>query len=158
MRRALEGRRKTANRFARRLAGKSGIIPAVDGCRIFLSADLTKTERAEEVTGLESEYAYWVVTGAVGVMVGTLAWFVRRLIAELEAKIERGEKATRDQMDALQRRMDKQEERYDRLLTILPDKYALRDDLIRMSQNIEAQLGQIRELIVNGFREKEGNG
>ena len=105
-----------------------------------------------------SEYAYWVVTGAVGLMVGTLAWFIRRLVAELEAKIERGEKATRDRMDALEKRMEKQEERYDRLLTLLPDKYALRDDLIRMSQNIEAQLGQIRELIVNGFREKEGNG
>ena len=107
---------------------------------------------------MESEYVYWVVTGAVGLMVGTLAWFIRRLIADLEAKIERGEKATRDRMDALEKRMEKQEERYDRLLTLLPDKYALRDDLIRMSQNIEAQLGQIRELIVNGFREKEGNG
>jgi len=105
---------------------------------------------------MEARYAYWVVTTAVGLMVAALAWFIRRLIAELESKIERSEKVTGERMDALEKRMSRQEDRYDMLLTQLPEKYALRDDLIRMTQNIEAQLSQIRELIVNGFREKEG--
>jgi DNA repair ATPase RecN len=107
---------------------------------------------------MEAQYAYWIITGAVGLMVAALAWFIKRLVAELESKIERSEKTTCERMDALEKRMDKQEERYDRLLTQLPEKYALRDDLIRMTQNIESQLSQIRELIVNGFRDKEGTG
>jgi flagellar biosynthesis/type III secretory pathway M-ring protein FliF/YscJ len=105
---------------------------------------------------MDAQYAYWIVTFAVGLMVAALAWFIRRLIAELEGKIERSEKQTGERMDALEKRMDRQEDRYDMLLTQLPEKYALRDDLIRMTQNIEAQLSQIRELIVNGLRDKEG--
>jgi DNA repair ATPase RecN len=104
---------------------------------------------------MNSGYAYWAVTGAVGLMVGSLAWFIKRLVTELETKIARGEKSACDRMDALEKRMDKHEERYDRLLTQLPEKYALRDDLIRMSQNIESQLGQIRELILSALRERE---
>lgn len=102
------------------------------------------------------QYAYWIVTFLVGLMVAALAWFIRRLISELEDKIERSEKATGARMDALEKRVGRQEDRYDMLLTQLPEKYALRDDLIRMSQNIEAQLSQIRELIVNGFRDRDG--
>ena len=105
---------------------------------------------------MEAQYAYWIVTFAVGLMVAALAWFIKRLVSELEGRIARSEKTTLERMDALEKRMDRHEERYVRLLIQLPEKYALRDDLIRMSQNIEAQLGQIRELIVNGFREKEG--
>ena len=105
---------------------------------------------------MESQYAYWIVTFAVGLMVAALAWFIKRLVAELESKIERSEKTTGERMDVLEKRMDRQEDRCDQLLTQLPEKYALRDDLIRMTQNIEAQLSQIRELIVNGLREKEG--
>lgn len=105
---------------------------------------------------MEARYAYWIVTFAVGLMVGALAWFIKRLVAELESKIERSEKTTGERMEALEKRMDRQEDRYDLLLTQLPEKYALRDDLIRMTQNIEAQLSQIRELIVSGLREKEG--
>ena len=104
----------------------------------------------------ESQYAFWAATGAIGLMVAALAWFIKRLVGDLEAKIERGEKSAGERMDALEKRIDKQEERYDRLITLLPEKYALRDDLIRMTQNIEAQLGQIRELIIGGFKEKEG--
>ena len=107
---------------------------------------------------MDAQYAYWIVTFAVGLMVAALAWFIRRLIAELEGKIERSEKQTGERMDALEKRMNRQEDRYDMLLTQLPEKYALRDDLIRMTQNIEAQLSQIRELIVNGLRDKEGFG
>ena len=105
--------------------------------------------------GMEPQYAHWVVTSAVGLMVAALAWFIKRLVTELEEKIERSEKATGARMDALDRRMGRQEDRYDMLLTQLPEKYALRDDLIRMTQNIEAQLSQIRELIVNGFLDRE---
>ena len=102
------------------------------------------------------QYAHWIVTTAVGLMVAALAWFIKRLVAELEEKIERSERATGARMDALDKRMGRQEDRYDTLLTQLPEKYALRDDLIRMTQNIEGQLSQIRELIVNGFRDREG--
>lgn len=102
------------------------------------------------------QYAHWIVTTAVGLMVAALAWFIKRLVAELEEKIERSERATGTRMDALDKRMGRQEDRYDTLLTQLPEKYALRDDLIRMTQNIEGQLSQIRELIVNGFRDREG--
>lgn len=102
------------------------------------------------------QYAHWIVTTAVGLMVAALAWFIKRLVTELEEKIERSERATGARMDALDKRMGRQEDRYDTLLTQLPEKYALRDDLIRMTQNIEGQLSQIRELIVNGFRDREG--
>lgn len=105
--------------------------------------------------GME-QYAHWIVTTAVGLMVAALAWFIKRLVTELEEKIERSERATGARMDALDKRMGRQEDRYDTLLTQLPEKYALRDDLIRMTQNIEGQLSQIRELIVNGFRDREG--
>jgi len=88
---------------------------------------------------MESQYAFWAATGAVGLMVAALAWFIKRLVSDLEAKIERGEKRAGERMAALEKRIDKQEERYDRLITLLPEKYALRDDLIRMTQNIEAQ-------------------
>jgi flagellar biosynthesis/type III secretory pathway M-ring protein FliF/YscJ len=126
------------------------MIPAVETLPEFF---VPAVERGE---GMEAQYAYWIVTFAVGLMVAALAWFIRRLIAELENKIERSEKATGERMDALEKRMNRQEDRYDVLLTQLPEKYALRDDLIRMTQNIEAQLSQIRELIVNGFCEREG--
>lgn len=105
---------------------------------------------------MEDQYTYWIITGVTGLMVAALAWFIKRLVSELEAKIAHSEKATSDRMDALEKRMDKQEDRYDKLLIQLPEKYALRDDLIRMTQSIEAQLGQIRDLIVNGIREREG--
>jgi len=103
------------------------------------------------------QYSFWVVTSVIGLMIAALAWFMKRLVSELEAKIARSEKANRERMDALEKRIDRQDDRYDQLLTQLPEKYALRDDLIRMTQNIEAQLSRIRDLIINGFRgEKEG--
>ena len=105
---------------------------------------------------MEARYAYWVVTFSVAVMVAALAWFIKRLVADLEHKIERSEKVAGERMDALEKRMDRQEDRSDALLTQLPEKYALRDDLIRMTQNIEAQLSQIRDLIVNALKDKEG--
>ena len=104
----------------------------------------------------DPQYSFWLVTSVVGLMIAALAWFIKRLVGELEAKIARSDKANGDRMDAIEKRMDKQEERYDRLLTQLPEKYALRDDLIRMTQDINAQLTQIRELIVSGIRDREG--
>lgn len=105
---------------------------------------------------MEAQYGYWAVTGMIGLMVAALAWFIKRLVSELEVKIARSEKSACERMDALEKRMDKQEDRYDNLLVQLPEKYALRDDLIRMSQNIEAQLAQIRDLIVSALREGRG--
>lgn len=107
---------------------------------------------------MDPQYTYWIITGVIGLMVAALGWFVKRLVSDLEAKIARSEKTTCERMDGLEKRMDKQEERYDRLITQLPEKYALRDDLIRMTQDINAQLTQIRELIVNGLRDREGKG
>ncbi len=31
---------------------------------------------------MEAQYAYWIVTFAVGLMVAALAWFIKRLVAE----------------------------------------------------------------------------
>lgn len=102
---------------------------------------------------MDPQYSFWVLTTAVGLMIAALAWFIKRLVGELEAKIARSEKTTCERMDALEKRIDRQDDRYDDLLKQLPEKYALRDDLIRMAQNIESQLSQIRDLIITNMRE-----
>ena len=102
---------------------------------------------------MEPQYSFWLITGVIGLMVAALAWFMKRLVGELEAKIARTEKANSERMDALEKRIDRQDDRYDDLLKQLPEKYALRDDLIRMAQNIESQLSNIRDLIITNMRE-----
>jgi DNA repair ATPase RecN len=99
------------------------------------------------------QYGFWITTTVAGLMIAALAWFIKRLFSELEAKIARSEKAACDRMDAMEKRVDRQDDRYDDLLKQLPEKYALRDDLIRMAQNIESQLSQIRDLIITSIRE-----
>jgi len=108
---------------------------------------------------MDPNYSFWVATTVIGLMVAALAWFIKRLVSELENKIAASDKANRERMDALEKRVDRQEDRYDMLLTQLPEKYALRDDLIRMSQNISAELGALRDLIIRalGRNGKEGS-
>lgn len=105
---------------------------------------------------MDPQYIFWIATTVIGLMIAALAWFIKRLVSELEAKIARTEKANGERMDALEKRMEKQEDRYDNLLKQLPEKYALRDDLIRLAQNISAEIGSLRDLIINALRDKEG--
>lgn len=95
------------------------------------------------------QYGYWVVTGAVGLMVGALAWFLKRTLAELESKITRSETATKSRFEGLEKRIDKQDERFDQMVKDLPKTYAYRDDLIRMTQNLDARLDKIQDILMD---------
>jgi hypothetical protein len=43
---------------------------------------------------MDSQYSFWLITSIVGLMIAALAWFIKRLVGELEAKIARSDKAT----------------------------------------------------------------
>ncbi|MEF9974358.1 MAG: hypothetical protein RR893_10580 [Clostridia bacterium] len=94
------------------------------------------------------QYSTWLVTGAVGLMIGALGWFIRRTISEVESKIVKSEEATRGRFEAIEKRVDKQDERFDQMVKDLPKTYAYRDDLIRMTQAIESRLDRIQDLLL----------
>lgn len=74
---------------------------------------------------LENKYIYWIITTAVGLLVGALTWFVKRAI---------------DKMD---KRIDEQEDKLNKTINDLPFLYTLREDSIRSQANIERKIDQI---------------
>ena len=100
------------------------------------------------------EYTFWLVTGAIGLMIAALAWFIKRMIAEIEKKIEQSAEQNKGRFAAIEKRIDKQDERFDQMVKDLPKTYAYRDDLIRMSQNLDSRLDKIQDLLIS--MKKEG--
>lgn len=95
------------------------------------------------------QYTYWIVTTILGLMIGALGWLIKKLIGDLETKIARSEASTSKRLEQLEKRVDKGDERFDALIKDLPQKYAYRDDLIRMSQTIEARLDRIQDILLD---------
>lgn len=95
------------------------------------------------------QYGFWITTTAIGLMIAALGYFLKRTLGELERKIERSEATTKERFEALEKRIEKQDERFDGLIRDLPTKYAYRDDLIRMTQNIESGMDRIRDGVDN---------
>lgn len=91
----------------------------------------------------------WIATTVIGLMITALGWFIKRMVSELEKKIERSDAANKERFEALEKRIEKQDERMDQMVKDLPRTYALRDDLIRMTQAIEARLDKIHDLLMN---------
>ena len=101
------------------------------------------------------QYGFWVTTTVVALMISGLGFFLKRTLSELEKKIERSESATTGRFEGLEKRLDKQEERFDAMIKDLPKQYAYRDDLIRMSQGIDSRLDKIQDSLISLIR-KEG--
>lgn len=105
------------------------------------------------------QYQFWVATTVIGLMIGALGFFLKRTLTEVERKIERSERSNKERFEALEKRVEKQDERFDQLVQGLPTKYAYRDDLIRMSQNIEGKLDRIQDLLMGlGIKGGGNNG
>lgn len=94
------------------------------------------------------QYTYWLITGIIGLMIGALGWFIKRTVSDLEAKITRTETTNQGRFESIEKRIEKQEERFDRMIKDLPKTYAYRDDLIRMTQNIDGRLDKIQDTLM----------
>lgn len=74
---------------------------------------------------LDNKYVFWIITTAVGLLVGALTWFVKRAI------------------DKMEKRIDEQEDKLNKTINDLPFLYTLREDFIRAQANNDRKLDQI---------------
>ena len=95
------------------------------------------------------QVGFWIVTTVAGLMIGALGWFVKRTVSEMEGLVGRSDAANKERFLSIEKRAEKQGERYDAMVSDLPTKYAMRDDLIRMNRNIESRLDKIQDLIMD---------
>lgn len=95
------------------------------------------------------QYWYWIATTAIGLMIGALGFFLKRTLSELEKKVERSESASSGRSVLMEKRLEKLEDRFDNLLKEMPDKYASRDDMIRMNQGLEYRLDKIQDTLMD---------
>ena len=63
---------------------------------------------------LDNKYVFWIITTAVGLLVGALTWFVKRAI------------------DKMEKRIDEQEDKLNKTINDLPFLYTLRLSLIHI--------------------------
>ena len=83
------------------------------------------------------EYVFWAVTGAVGLLISALAFFVKRGI---------------DKKDARDKRITEVEDKLNNAINQMPFLYTLREDFIRSNAQQNRKLDQIITLLM----EKEG--
>ena len=98
------------------------------------------------------QYGVWITTTVVTLMIGGLGFFMKKTLADIEKKIEKNESATAGRLGIIEKRQDKQDERFDAMVKELPKQYAYRDDLIRMSQAIESRLDRIQDILMSQQR------
>lgn len=88
---------------------------------------------------LENKYVYWIITTAIGLMVGAIGYFVKRTWDKTEKRIAEQEARTREVEDKLSK-----------TIADLPFLYTLREDFIRAQANHDRKLDQIITLLTRG--------
>ena len=87
---------------------------------------------------LNSKWFYWAVTGIAAAMWAALIYFIKR---------QRDADDTR--FRAIEKRLESDHERMNRLITELPITYTLRDEFLRVSTQQNAKLDRIMDLLSN---------
>ena len=101
-----------------------------NGCNRKAAAFLIGVERVEE-------YVFWAVTGAVGLLISALAFFVKRGMDK---------KDTRDKEQ--DKRITEVEDKLNNTINQMPFLYTLREDFIRSSAQQTQKLDQIITLLM----------
>ena len=83
------------------------------------------------------EYVFWAVTGAIGLLISALTFFVKRGM---------------DKKDARDKRITEVEDKLNNAINQMPFLYTLREDFIRSNAQQNQKLDQIITLLM----EKEG--
>ena len=101
-----------------------------NGCNRKAAAFLIGVERVEE-------YVFWAVTGAVGLLISALTFFVKRGMDK---------KDTRDKEQ--DKRITEVEDKLNNTINQMPFLYTLREDFIRSSAQQTQKLDQIITLLM----------
>ena len=86
-------------------------------------------------------YVYWAITGAIGLLISALAFFVKRDMSKKEARDKEQDK-----------RITEVEDKLNNTINQMPFLYTLREDFIRSNAQQNQKLDQIITLLM----EKEG--
>jgi len=86
-------------------------------------------------------YIYWAVTGAIGLLISALAFFVKRGMDKKDARDKEQDK-----------RINEVEDKLNNTISQMPFLYTLREDFIRSNAQQNQKLDQIITLLM----EKEG--
>lgn len=81
---------------------------------------------------LNNPYIYWIITGIVGFLFGTLTYLMKR-------QREKDEK----RFDLLEKRVETDRERLNEFAQQLPINYTLRDEFLRVTTSQNAKLDKI---------------
>lgn len=101
---------------------------------------------------LENAYVYWIITGAVGIMLGALAWFARRQREKDDRRMEKIEQA-----------QARDHEHLERTLRELPLTYTLREEFLRVTNNQTNKIDKLMDMVgkveqgVAALAAREGN-
>ena len=85
------------------------------------------------------EYVFWAVTGAVGLLISALTFFVKRGMDK---------KDTRDRDKEQDKRITEVEDKLNNTINQMPFLYTLREDFIRSSAQQTQKLDQIITLLM----------
>lgn len=85
---------------------------------------------------LGNAYIYWVITGAIGLMIGALSWFVKRQRDKDDRRMERIEQA-----------QARDHEHLERTLRELPLTYTLREEFLRVTGQQTNKIDKLMDMV-----------
>lgn len=85
---------------------------------------------------LGNAYIYWIITGAIGLMIGALGWFVKRQRDKDDRRMERIEQA-----------QARDHEHLERTLRELPLTYTLREEFLRVTSLQTNKIDKVTDML-----------
>lgn len=91
------------------------------------------------------QLVYWIATTVLGLMIGALGWFIKRLIDGQKKEMEALRAEVQSSMRQTNGRIDKLEDKLQETIESMPYKYTMREDFIRSVSGLEQKLDKILE-------------
>lgn len=96
------------------------------------------------------QWIYWAVTTVSTLLIGALAWFIKRTLDELRKENETIRREFAKQFDTQAARMDKLESKMQETIETLPYRYTLREDFIRAVSGLERKIDKVLDAVSAG--------
>lgn len=93
------------------------------------------------------QWVFWGVTVVVGLMISGLAFFVKKLIQDVEKSNDKNYQESVKARAILSDRIDKLESKLQSTIEEMPYRYTLREDFIRAVTGLDAKLDKILDKV-----------
>jgi methyl-accepting chemotaxis protein len=85
---------------------------------------------------LQNSYVYWIITGAVGLLLSLVVALVKKQVAALEKRVENSEE-----------KLARIYERMNELIAQMPVQYTLRDEFLRVTTDQNRKLDKMNDTL-----------